>query len=293
MVLVVTCGLPHGAADHLYAGSLTGRPLGRAEAALFLCGYLAVSAVVVVGWIVMPLVTVVGFFLLSAWHFGQEDPDVSGHISERMPTTFRQVLRFATGGVVIWVLLLFRNREVVEILNMISPAETFGEIATAVQYLTPCAVAGLALAVINASLNIEDAAFASHGSRWEKIGPVMALASASVLAVLAGPLLGFVVYFCGWHSALGLARLRRELGLGWGGLVKTLAPLTAVTVLLFGCGAAFVWRSPDMTEALVRTTFLGLSAVAVPHILLHGAGPRLRRRLRAASPAIAVAGSAL
>jgi Brp/Blh family beta-carotene 15,15'-monooxygenase len=103
----------------------------------------------------------------------------------------------------------------------------------------------------------------------------------------------FPVYFCAWHSARGLKRLRRELGESWPELATSLAPLTVAAIALVGLAAWLVLSGSGWNETLIRATFIGLSAVAVPHLLLHGFAPLLdasaRRRttqpLRFGSPA--------
>jgi Brp/Blh family beta-carotene 15,15'-monooxygenase len=94
-----------------------------------------------------------------------------------------------------------------------------------------------------------------------------------VLFAVASPLVSFPVYFCGWHSARGLERLRLELGESWPELAKSLAPLTVCAIALIGLAAWFVLGGSGWNDTLIRATFIGLSAVAVPHLLLHGVAP--------------------
>jgi len=99
------------------------------------------------------------------------------------------------------------------------------------------------------------------------------VASLVVLFAVTSPLVSFPVYFCGWHSARGLERLRRELGESWPELVKSLAPLTIGAIALVGLAAWLVLGGAGLNGTLIRATFVGLSAVAVPHLLLHGVAP--------------------
>jgi Brp/Blh family beta-carotene 15,15'-monooxygenase len=99
------------------------------------------------------------------------------------------------------------------------------------------------------------------------------VASLVVLFAIASPLVSFLVYFCGWHSARGLQRLRRELGESWPELARSLAPLTVGAIALVGLAAWLVLGGAGWNGTLIRATFVGLSAVAVPHLLLHGVAP--------------------
>jgi hypothetical protein len=90
----------------------------------------------------------------------------------------------------------------------------------------------------------------------------------------------FPVYFCAWHSARGLKRLRIELGESWPELARSLAPLTAGAIALVGLAAWFVLGGAGWNGMLIRATFIGLSAVAMPHLLLHGVAPLLEASAR-------------
>jgi Brp/Blh family beta-carotene 15,15'-monooxygenase len=99
------------------------------------------------------------------------------------------------------------------------------------------------------------------------------VASLVVLFAVASPLVSFPVYFCGWHSSRGLERLRRELGESWPEMARSLAPLTVGAIALIGLAAWLVLGGAGWNGTLIRATFVGLSAVAVPHLLLHGVAP--------------------
>ena len=75
-LLVALIGLPHGAGDHRLARSRFEPFLGPGWWGVFLVGYLAIAAAVVLGWVVTPAATIILFFFASAWHFGQEEPDL-------------------------------------------------------------------------------------------------------------------------------------------------------------------------------------------------------------------------
>jgi Brp/Blh family beta-carotene 15,15'-monooxygenase len=106
--------------------------------------------------------------------------------------------------------------------------------------------------------------------RWILLADNALVASLVVLFAVASPLVSFPVYFCGWHSLRGLNRLRRELGESWPELARSLAPLTVGAIALVGLAAWLVLGGAGWNGTLIRATFVGLSAVAVPHLLLHG-----------------------
>ena len=266
--LVAVIGLPHGAADHRFARPRLEPGLGMAWLPVFLGGYLAVAMVVVCGWFVAPAATIVVFFLASAWHFGQEEP--------RLPVGLRglrSLFQFARGGLVIWTPLVFRAKDVATILGIAAPGGSGPAIQQATSLLTACAWIMLPLAA--AAWMLQGWAASRHtGLRRRVLLADNALvASLVVLLAVASPLVSFPIYFCGWHSMRGLARLRRELGESWPELARSLAPLTVGAIALIGLAAWLVLGGAGWNGTLIRATFVGLSAVAVPHLLLHGVAP--------------------
>lgn len=274
-VLVAMVGLPHGAADHRFARPRLEPMLGVAWLPVFLAVYLAVAVVVACGWFVAPAATIVAFFLASAWHFGQEESRLPIG-----PRILRPVFRFARGGLVIWTPLLFQGREVGEILGLVAPGGSGPAIQHATSLLTACSWIMLPIAAVAWALQGLMAARRSGRVRRLLWIDNALVASLVVLFAVASPLVSFPVYFCAWHSARGLKRLRRELGESWQELATSLAPLTVGAIALVGLAAALVLGGSGWNETLIQATFIGLSAVAVPHLLLHGIAPLLDAALR-------------
>ena len=267
-VLVAAIGLPHGAADHRFARPRLEPVLGMMWLPVFLAGYLLVAMVVVCGWFVAPAATIVGFFLASAWHFGQEEPRFPVG-----PRGLRPLLRFARGGLVIWTPLVFRGREVATILGLAAPGNSGPAIQSATSLLTACAWIMLPLAAAAWMLQCWVASERTGQRRRVLLADNALVASLVVLFAVASPLVSFPIYFCGWHSVRGLKRLRRELGESWPQFARSLAPLTVGAIALIGLAAWLVLGGAGWNGTLIRATFVGLSAVAVPHLLLHGVAP--------------------
>jgi Brp/Blh family beta-carotene 15,15'-monooxygenase len=235
---------------------------------VFLAGYLAVAVVIVCGWFVAPAVTITGFFLASAWHFGQEEPRfLIG------PRTLRPVFRFARGGLVIWTPLVFHAGEVAAILGVATPGGSGPAIDWAISLLTGCS--WIMLAIAAAAWGLQGLAANGRTGRMRRVllADNSLVASLVTLFAVASPLVSFPVYFCAWHSARGLKRLRIELGESWPELARSLAPLTAGAIALVGLAAWLVLGGAGWNGMLIRATFIGLSAVAMPHLLLHGVAP--------------------
>ncbi len=94
--------------------------------------------------------------------------------------------------------------------------------------------------------------------------------SFSVLFAVTDVLISFGIYFCGWHSIRGLVRLAKNHGMSPLQLASATAPLSLGAIGLAGLGMWFWSSGQGVSEATSRTVFVALSAMAVPHLLLHG-----------------------
>jgi Brp/Blh family beta-carotene 15,15'-monooxygenase len=256
-VLVAVVGMPHGGLDHRFGRAVLRPSLGRVWPATFLAGYLVVMVGVLAGWWFLPLPTVVGFVVLSAVHFGsaEVEPGSPGGLA-------RAAL---LGGMVVWMPALVQPVEFTRLLTWVVPRNRWPEHLLFDPAARACLGALLPVAVASAF-----ATSARSGVRTVAFAVVFAIAP---------PLVSFALYFCGWHSAVELYRLARQAhpeqpAAGLARVVAEAAPLATLAVLMIAAGwwAGAADRSP--TPWLVQTVFVGLSAAAVPHMLLHRAAAR-------------------
>ncbi len=251
-VLVAVVGMPHGGLDHRFGQALFRPAAGRWWPVVFAAGYLAVMTVMLVGWWFLPLVTVCGFVTLSAVHFGttEAEPGSPGGLA-------RTALQ---GGMVVWVPSLFQPAEFTRLLSWVVPQ---GQWPEDILFHTPVRVGLSVLLVVVIGL-------AAASSRRTGL---RVLVFAALFAV-APPLVSFTAYFCGWHSTTEFLRLARQAEpadprRGLLRVVREAAPLAGLAVLFVIMGW-WVWASHlPLTSGLVQTVFVGLSVVAVPHMLLH------------------------
>ncbi len=249
-------GMPHGGLDHLVGRAVFRPHVGRWWRPAFLLAYLSVAAVVVAGWFAAPAVTVGLFFLISAVHFG-DDPEQSW---------------FATldGGLVVWVPLLARPDEVAGLLAWVIPGGDVEAVRRSVGDVQPL------LWVLAATFVGHRIVLLIHGRVWAAARPAVFAG----LFVVVPVLVGFGLYFCGWHSVREMAALSRRANPGrprWGllNVVRLAAPRAGLAVVGTGLAAWWFAAGRELTPVVVQAVFLGLSAVAVPHILLHAAARRL------------------
>ncbi len=253
---VALIGVPHGGLDHWTGRRLLGKRFPRHWAAVFFPAYLAAGLMVVVGWNFIPLVTAIGFFLISAWHFGLEDeqPDLPSSL-------FRNLVAIAVGGMVIWIPVLAQPMRVESLLTSIVPSElveSAGTIVSTTGWIAICMLPIAALVVARDMVSTDSRGRAVRNSCF------------AVLFTTADVLLSFGIYFCGWHSIRGLKRLARDHEKSIVEVLLAAMPLSLGAISLAVAGIWFWSSGQILTDAMTRTLFVALSAIAVPHLLLHG-----------------------
>ena len=246
---VAVVGLPHGGLDHRVGRALCEPLAGRWWPAPFLTSYLATGALVLAGWAVLPLATAGLFFLVSAYHFADTES----------PPLWRGMI---FGGMPVWLTLLARPAETLTLLAWVMPdAPDLGASYAALRpglFLLAGVAAGAWLVDLTRGQLAESAR----------------LLAAALMFVYAPVLVGFAAYFCGWHSLRELGKLaaRADPANPRRGLrrVLVLAAPSALAAALMATGGAWAFAAgKELTPAVVQAVFLGLSAVAVPHIILH------------------------
>lgn len=266
--LVAVVGVPHGGLDHL-VGRVVCRPVfGRVWPIYFFSWYLALAGLVVVGWLSAPIATMTIFFLLSALHFAHTERD-------------HPLLSPIFGGMVIWVPMLAQPESVAQSLDWIAPTAQADEFRWAIDRVWPglVALAGLAGCVWVSRFVL---ALVQRRPR-ELAEPLTQIGYAGLFA-LAPVLISFTVFFCARHSARELRHLAEQANphdpaAGLRRVLRVAAPMSLGAVAMTLAGAWLLHDGADVEPAVVRAVFIGLSAVAVPHILLHwladwqGVGP--------------------
>ena len=259
---VLLIGLPHGGLDQKIGLSLFSKFPRHIALPMFLASYLLIAAVVILGWVIAPMVTILAFFGLSAWHFGLEE-----ETRERF-TMVQRLSIIARGGMVIWIPAYFQGSVVADLITLILPAgDSFvaEQVVSVIQICSPIALGLLIFDLISAGGIASQPTFALSPKYLHRIR-VFAFA---VLFATVDPLVSFGVYFCGWHSIRGLAHLRDQFQLTNRDLAWNLLPISSVAIALFAVGFLVSSSVNLIAPALVQTVFIGLSAVAVPHLLLH------------------------
>jgi len=272
-IAIAVLGVPHGGLDHWTGRRLLEDRWGNHWWAIFFPAYLLVGFAFAIGWFVIPTITVLAFFLISAWHFGREE-QIAGEYEDRFQTQSRSLahwllqnlIAIAMGGLVIWIAAIARPDEMVSLLSLIIPADGAASSIEIVGYTQWLAALLVPLAAVTGLTQLVRSP--RDSASWVPVGTAM-------VAICLPILVSFAIYFCGWHSWQGLQRLRRSESLNVAQFILYTAPLSVAAIL--GVIAAAWWTQGtlptralgDQTSASLQAVFIGLSAIAVPHLFLH------------------------
>ncbi|MBM98003.1 MAG: hypothetical protein CMJ77_02675 [Planctomycetaceae bacterium] len=259
---VLVVGLPHGGLDQRVGLRLLKNFRPLVAWILFVVAYLAVAGIVIMGWFLEPRFTILSFFGLAAWHFGLEEE------SRPFTTPISRLAMIARGGMVIWIPAYFQGQSVSDLLTIIFPSGSLDiaqQVVADIQFIAPAMLILLAYDAICRREPAEKLSIGSINIPFHQLR----IATFALLFATASPLISFGVYFCCWHSIIGLANLRRQFSLTTTELATKLFPISSAAIVLFLIGFAISRIENPFTPAMLQTMFIGLSALAVPHLLLH------------------------
>lgn len=265
LIGVSLIGLPHGALDHLFGRELFVENWKQWWFVPFLGMYGAIALLVVAGWWLAPLMTLGGFILLAAIHFAAEElPE------ELVPHVACWPAALLTGSLLSGVQAVAHPQELAGLINAIIPTGA-SVAAESIQALgwTWATVAIPGLIVLVGWYFWQSA----QGIRRAFVEAIRLLSLVAAL-VVTPPLVGFVIYFCGWHSLLGWSDLisaaeQEHPGRGFRLVAQAAWPTTLATVAMGLGGATIFGAGLTLDTAAIRTVFIVLSSVAVPHLALH------------------------
>lgn len=241
-VLILVLGVPHGALDTIFAKELYGiRTLsGWLQFSLL---YLLLAALVVGLWLWQPGLFLLGFLAISAAHF-------SGDPLQGVPWP----ARLFYGGSVILLPTIGHAQEIGRLFGLLVGDATATPLVPWLRLLAWPWLVGLALASL----------WQTRHDFWT----ALEMAAAGILAIVAPPLVSFVVFFCGMHSTRHILRTMNFSGRSSWRYVAGAALLPMAGVL---AGSTLAWvflRDTALDARVVQVVFVGLAALTVPHMVL-------------------------
>lgn len=236
--LVILTGLPHGALDPLVAYNARIWN-GWQGLATFLALYMLLATAALCIWLIAPGAALFSFLLYSGYHFSSDWKE-----------GLKPFPRIASGFFIVSAPALFHPEIVNHYFGILAGNSSAGWIVQAMQVIALPATLGLIVAIC-----------LPKGRPSAKTELALLFAGAWLLP----PLLFFVLYFCGLHSPRHLIHAAAGQPLT---RVMLVASLFALLAVLMGTLAMSLSESPSLNEDLLRTVFIGLSVLTVPHMLL-------------------------
>jgi Brp/Blh family beta-carotene 15,15'-monooxygenase len=258
---VAVIGTPHGGLDHRLGRALLRPRFGRAWPVVFVGAYGALSGAAVIVWLLQPLAALAGFLALSALHFGNSDAREVGRW--RVPDVL------ARGGAPVVVPALLHPDELLTLFGWLCGQDGAARLVEMLR-------GPLALPWAAASVALVARALLAPAGKTASVLEFVAVAAA--FAVLP-PLVAFGLYFCALHAPRATAAFMRATGDDLVGVLRAAAPWSLAAVALAAVGYLAAGDRPSV--AAVRTLFVWLSALTVPHMLLAELGARFGAGLAA------------
>ncbi len=267
LFFVMVIGLPHGAFDNAL-GYLLGYGRSLKSFLLFSSAYLGVAGLVYLVWLFLPVISLICFLGYSLIHFGLGDVSSLRRSLPQLPksrfNSSRYVSRlmygisvFAHGGLVTLLVPFWHADEVSWLFQLLTGEKT--TIVMTMIYPFSVIWAGCLLVIICT------ATFEPHYRRG-----AIELVILTFCLTLLPPLVGFAVYFCAVHS-------RRHFQHMWSHITLTLSRRSSVGLATLLTGASWALASAlyaiqpiadGVDAALLRSVFILLAALTVPHMLL-------------------------
>lgn len=259
LIAVMLVGLPHGAFDGAIAfclgmGRSTGRIIG------FVIIYLVLAGLFVMVWSLSAVFALACFVILSIVHFGSCDAQaVPNPFSGRLGTIFNYGVMFAHGGIVTICLSNFHPDEVDRLFSVLAGNNAF-LVTEMLAILWPVWLVSVMIYTLVAC-------------RYHRLFlPLAEIAILSVLMAILPPLAGFAVYFCLVHSRRHFLSIFSAMKavVSVSVIIKTAMALTVSTWIIGAIGflAQTQYAMLSIDDAALRTVFILLAALTLPHMIL-------------------------
>ena len=250
-LMLLLFGLPHGTLDLelIKASGAT----SRSGFAIVLAIYLGCALAMFALWQVAPVLALAAFILIATVHFSE---DWSGTGSS-----------FLELGLALAVLSAPTLRSRSDLDDIFAALTGRSEAVIVTDLLTlalPVAMVVAAVAIIT---------LWTSDRRLQAVAATLTLGSMIVFP----PIVGFVLFFCLYHSPLHLAGSLRAVALSSRrAVLRVVAPLTlAAGAIAWGLYA--IEARTDLASGLITASFMTLSVLTAPHMLAPMLVARLRR----------------
>lgn len=246
---ILIAGIPHGAMDHITASYLEGT---RFRLIKYLIQYILSALLYLAVWFLFPGVALLLFLLLTAWHFGETDL-VCFSNKKNAP-----VLIFIYGFCLLMWLLLKDAGTTLQWIQLVAGKQEYVDaIITALSSVQHLLWFVLSAAIIFITV-------VNDQTKWLPAFVFLCFLFASAYTSL---ILGFIIYFTGWHSLQALQHIRLSVfkNSGLGKLVVNALPATLGSVVLLFVIVTY-GKEEWVQSSSLPSLFILLSVLTLPHM---------------------------
>lgn len=250
LCLVSFIGVPHGSFDGAVAALLGYQ--SRKKFLIFIFWYIIISIAVILFWIQFPLLALLLFIMMSVVHFGLCD------WSFLKVNQYKWVITLAHGMNIIFGIIFFHTVESFQIFTFLSNKHfIYFEQYLFVAYFF---FGILFLIYCYLSINIKKL-------RWGILEMISILFVVSQL----DPLISFALYFCFVHTIKHVYAILQNTNKYLENKNFVFATTATFTIITWigGCIAIiYLSNNFSFTESFIKTIFIGLAALTLPHMTL-------------------------
>ncbi len=250
LCLVSFIGVPHGSFDGAVAALLGFQ--SKKKFILFIIGYILISVAVIIFWINFSTIALTLFILMSIIHFGLCD------WSNLRVKSYKWPIALTHGMNIILGIIFFHTHETFEIFKYLSN-ENFIHIK---KYL----IIGYIIYIFLLTYYC----FLALHTRELRRGLFEMLLILIIISLL-DPLTGFALYFCFIHTFKHIKAILSDTNqyLSNRKFVYTSTIIFTALTWIGGC-VTIVYLSNNISfdESFIKTVFIGLAALTLPHMTL-------------------------
>tara|TARA_Y100000996_G_C22554445_1_gene655003 strand:+ start:874 stop:1689 length:816 start_codon:yes stop_codon:yes gene_type:complete len=250
LCLVSFIGVPHGSFDGAVAALLGYK--SKKQFLIFVICYIIISLAVIVFWIYFSIVALLLFLGMSIVHFGLCD------WSFLKINKYKWIVSLTHGMNIIFGIIFFHTEETFEIFSFLSNDNFF--FFKDFLFIPYFIYVLLIIFYCNLALNLKVL-------RYGILEMIMILFLASQI----DPLTVFAIYFCFIHTVKHIRSILQntEKYLTNKNFVFTSTILFTIFTWIGGCIAIiFLNNNLNFSESFIKTIFIGLAALTLPHMTL-------------------------
>jgi Brp/Blh family beta-carotene 15,15'-monooxygenase len=246
---ILIAGIPHGAMDHITASFLTGSKFRLVK---YLIQYILSAVLYLVVWFLFPGIALLLFLLLTAWHFGETDL-VCFTNKKTAP-----VIIFIYGFSLLMWLLMKDGATTLQWMQLVAGKQTYVDSIITALLSVPHLLWFVISAVVIFITVMNDK------TKWLSAVVFLCFLFAAVYTSL---ILGFIIYFTGWHSVQALQHIRLSVfkNARVGKLLLNALPATLGSVVLLFV-IVFYGKEEWLQSNSLPSLFILLSVLTLPHM---------------------------